>query len=202
MEAAEKLFSRQNHAHKQRRQGFSCHRASSCGELSACLPKQAVFYPNPVLCVFDRFFSIQIPFYAFSIESFPSKTPFVPKRIQSVHLSYASGPPLKPEGLGAEVRRHCPSVRSCHSSLSKAVRFEGYRTRRCGQEPSGTLRHAPKRSISTTSQPSSIASTVFNSHKRHKRLKRHKRHKRPKSPNSPKDGCSLSIPVSQSPNFP
>lgn len=35
MKTAKKRFSRQNHAHKQRRRGLSCHRASSCGVESA-----------------------------------------------------------------------------------------------------------------------------------------------------------------------
>ena len=74
---------------------FLCHRASSWGVWFTRLPKKAVFYPNPVFCFFDILFYIQIPFYAFSIESFPSKTPFLPKRIQSVHLPDAFGPPLK-----------------------------------------------------------------------------------------------------------
>ena len=69
---------------------------SSCIVLRSvipCLPKKAVFYPNPVLCVFDRVFSIQNAVH-----------PQNPKRMQSVHLPYAFGPPLKSQGFGAEMR--------------------------------------------------------------------------------------------------
>ena len=105
---------------------------------------------------------------------------------------------------------HAPPLYN-HSSLSETVWIHGCDTLRHGQSLSGALRYSPKRSASILVQPSSsamtaqppqelrtpsIASTVFNSPNGPVGPKR------PKSPNGPKDGCSLSIPITQSTNFP
>ena len=90
----------------------------------------------------------------------------------------------------AIMRRRCTSGHSSYLSLPEAVRFHECGTLRYGQAPSGAHRYSLKRSASILVPPSqepripSIVSTVFN------------------SPNGPKDGCSPSIPIPQSPNFP
>ena len=102
----------------------------------------------------------------------------------------------------AIMHRRCTSGHSSYLSLPEAVRFHECGTLRYGQAPSGALRHSLKRSASILVPPSqeprtpSIVSTVFNSPNGPVGPKS------PKSPNGPKDGCSLSIPITQSTNFP
>ena len=122
MKTSKKRFSRQKHAHKQRKKGLSCHHAP--------------------------------PLY---IRTF--------QPLQSA--------------------RSCPVPRMRHAQVR-----------------SGTIRYSLKRSASILVQPSqeprtpSIVSTVFNSPNGPVGPKR------PKSHNGPKDGCSPSIPITQSTNFP
>ena len=131
MKTSKKRFSRQKHAHKQRKQGLSCHHAP--------------------------------PLYIWTLL------------------------PLQPAKSGLVLRmRHCQAL-------------------------SGTLRYSLKRSASILVQPSSSAMTATIASRATDTLpcfnglqqpQRPSRPKEPEEPNGPKDGCSPSIPIPQSPNFP
>ena len=79
---------------------------------------------------------------------------------------------------------HAPPLYN-HSSLSEEVWIHGCGTLRCGQTPSGALRHSLKRSASMLVQPSSTVSRATDTLHCFNGLQQPQRPSRPQAPKEP-----------------
>ena len=105
----------------------------------------------------------------------------------------------------AIMHRRCTSGHSSYLSLPEAVRFHECGTLRYGQAPSGALRCTQVLSETLCFNLDSTvlrATDTLHCFNGLQQPQRPSRPKEPEEPNGPKDGCSLSIYVSQSLNFP